>query len=105
MTVTERKRASVSLPSDDQILITRSFDAPKHLVYRAWTTPELVQRWWCGQRGVVTCCEIDLRVGGRWRYVLRANAGFDVRVPRCLPGDRARRPDRLDRGLRSDARQ
>lgn len=73
-----KKRATITLPGDEQILITREFDAPKHLVYRAYTTPELVRRWWCGQRGEVTVCEIDLRPGGNWRYVLRANAGFDV---------------------------
>jgi uncharacterized protein YndB with AHSA1/START domain len=38
--------ATVTLPTDEQILITREFDAPKHLVYEAWTTPELVKRWW-----------------------------------------------------------
>ncbi len=70
--------ASVTLPADDQILITREFDAPKHLVYKAWTTPELVERWWSGQRGKVTSAEIDLRVGGMWRYVMVANGGFEV---------------------------
>lgn len=68
----------VSLPSDTQILITREFDAPKHLVYRAWTTPELVRRWWSARRGAVTVAEIDLRVGGRWRYVMVAEGGFEV---------------------------
>ena len=43
--------AKVTLPTDEQILITREFDAPKHLVYKAWTTPELVKRWWSGRRG------------------------------------------------------
>ena len=70
--------ASVTLPTDQQILITREFDAPKHLVYRAWTTPELVKRWWSGHRGEVTLAEIDLRVGGRWRYVMMAEGGFAV---------------------------
>jgi uncharacterized protein YndB with AHSA1/START domain len=70
--------AKVTLPSDNQILITRDFNAPRHLVYRAWTTPELVKRWWSGRRGEVTSIEIDLRVGGRWRYVMTANEGFDV---------------------------
>ena len=70
--------ATVTLPTDEQILITREFDAPKHLVYRAWTTPELVKRWWSGQRGEMTVVEIDLRVGGTWRYVLAAGGGFDV---------------------------
>jgi uncharacterized protein YndB with AHSA1/START domain len=68
----------VTLPADDQILITREFDAPKHLVYRAWTTPELVKRWWSGLRGEVTSAEIDLRVGGMWRYVMVASGGFEV---------------------------
>ena len=70
--------ATVTLPTDEQILITREFDAPKHLVYQAWTTPELVKRWWSGQRGEMTVVEIDLRVGGTWRYVLAAEGGFDV---------------------------
>ena len=70
--------ATVTLPTDEQILITREFDAPKHLVYKAWTTPELVERWWSGRRGTVTLAEIDLRVGGQWRYVMEANGGFEV---------------------------
>ena len=70
--------ATVTLPTDEQILITREFDAPKHLVYKAWTTPELVKRWWSGLRGTVTLAEIDLRVGGQWRYVMEANGGFEV---------------------------
>ncbi len=70
--------AVVTLPSSTQILITREFDAPRHLVYRAWTTPELIKRWWSGDRGQVTSIEVDLRVGGRWRYVMTANAGFEV---------------------------
>jgi len=68
----------VTLPTDEQILITREFDAPRHLVYKAWTTPELVKRWWHAQRGEVTIAEIDLRVGGRWRYVMIADGGFEV---------------------------
>jgi uncharacterized protein YndB with AHSA1/START domain len=67
--------AKVTLPTDEQILITREFNAPKHLVYKAWTTPELVERWWAGHRGKTTLVELDLRVGGRWRYVLVANSG------------------------------
>ena len=77
MTSTERK-ALLSLPGDEQILITREFAAPRHLVYRACTTPELVRQWWGAQRGVVTSVEIDLRVGGRWRFVMLANGGHEV---------------------------
>jgi uncharacterized protein YndB with AHSA1/START domain len=67
--VTSSGTAKVTLPSDREILITREFDAPKHLVWKAWTTPELVKRWWHANRGEVTLAEIDLRVGGTWRYV------------------------------------
>ncbi|MDQ4029943.1 MAG: SRPBCC family protein [Actinomycetota bacterium] len=70
--------ATVALPTDEQILITREFDAPKHLVYKAWTTPELVRRWWNAKRGEVTTAEIDLRVGGTWRYVMVTDDGFEV---------------------------
>lgn len=70
--------AVVTLPTDEQILITREFDAPKHLVYEAWTTPELVKRWWNAKRGEVTIAEIDLRIGGAWRYVMIADGGFEV---------------------------
>ena len=70
--------ARVTLPSDTQILITREFDAPRHLVYKAYTTPELIKRWWSGDRGVVTSVDVDLRVGGTWRYVMTANEGFEV---------------------------
>jgi uncharacterized protein YndB with AHSA1/START domain len=77
-TVASSGTASVTLPTDGQILITREFDAPKHLVYKAYTTPELVKRWWSGQRGEVTSAEIDLRVGGGWRFVMVAGEGFEV---------------------------
>jgi uncharacterized protein YndB with AHSA1/START domain len=70
--------ATVTLPNDRQILITREFDAPRHLVFKAWTTPELVRRWWHARRGEVTVVEIDLRVGGAWRYVMIATGGIEV---------------------------
>jgi uncharacterized protein YndB with AHSA1/START domain len=62
---TSSRTAKVTLPTDDQILITREFEAPRELVYRAFTTPELVRR--CGE---MTVAEIDLRVGGAWRYAM-----------------------------------
>jgi uncharacterized protein YndB with AHSA1/START domain len=76
--MTSSRTAKVTLPSDEQILITREFDAPRHLVYEAWTTPELVKRWWSAKRGEVTIADIDLRVGGRWRYVMVADGGIEV---------------------------
>jgi uncharacterized protein YndB with AHSA1/START domain len=78
MAATSSGTATVTLPTDEQILITREFDAPKHLVYRAWTTPELVKRWWSAKRGEVTIAEIDLRVGGAWRYAMVTEDGFEV---------------------------
>jgi len=68
----------VTLPTEEQILITREFDAPRHLVYQAWTTPELIRRWWNAKRGEVTTAEVDLRVGGAWRYVMVTEDGFEV---------------------------
>ena len=78
MDLTGSGRATVTLPTDEQILITREFDAPRHLVFKAWTTPELVKRWWSGRRGRMTVAEIDLRVGGMWRYVMEAEGGYEV---------------------------
>jgi uncharacterized protein YndB with AHSA1/START domain len=76
MTVT--RSATVTLPTDEQILITREFDAPQELVFKAWTTPDLVRRWWHANRGEMTVCEIDLRPGGAWRYVMVAGDGMEV---------------------------
>ena len=71
-TMTSSGTAKLTFPSDTQILITREFAAPKHLVYKAVTTPELVKKWWNAKRGEVTVAEIDLREGGKWRYVMVA---------------------------------
>jgi len=70
--------AVVALQGDTEVLITREFNAPKHLVYTAYTTPELVRRWWAGRRGQMTVCEIDLRVGGAWRFVMTSSEGMEV---------------------------
>lgn len=78
MTDTTTGTAKVTLPAEDQILITRDFAAPRDRVYRAWTTPELVKRWWAGKRGNVRSVDIDLRVGGQWRYVMIANGSYEV---------------------------
>ena len=75
---TSKRAAVVTLPTDTQILITREFNAPKHLVYKAWTTPELIKRWWSANRGRVTVAEVDLRVGGRWRWVMVTDHGYEV---------------------------
>jgi len=68
----------VTLPTDTQILITREFDAPKHLVYKAYTTPGLIKRWWHANRGEATVADVDLRVGGTWRWVMVTDDGLEV---------------------------
>ena len=76
-TTTRHGSATVELPSDREILITRQFDAPAELLFKAWTTPELVKRWWGFEDSEWLVCEIDLREGGRWRYVTRETRGSD----------------------------
>jgi uncharacterized protein YndB with AHSA1/START domain len=78
MAETTSGTAKVTLPADHQILVTREFNAPKRLVWKAYTTPELIKRWWSGEKGTVISAEVDLRVGGKWRYVMTANQGFEV---------------------------
>jgi uncharacterized protein YndB with AHSA1/START domain len=78
VTVASKHKAVVTLPTDTQILITRTFDARRQLVYQAWTTPELIKRWWSANRGQVTVADVDLRVGGRWRWVMVTDDGFEV---------------------------
>src|SRR5215218_5247662 len=76
--VASSRWSTVEFTSDEQILITREFDAPRELVYKAWTTPELVRRWWHANRGEMTTCDIDLRVGGSYRFAMIACEGFEV---------------------------
>src|SRR5919106_3389147 len=75
---TSSRTAKVTLPADNQLLITREFAAPAHLVYQAITTPDLIKRWWNAKRGEVTLCEHDLQVGGKWRQVMVTPDGFEV---------------------------
>ena len=91
MTATDATLA-VTYPAPTQVLITRDFAAPADMVYRAWTTPELIERWWNAKRGTVTSAEVDLRVGGQWRYVMTAHGGFEVAFHgeylEIVPGER-----------------
>lgn len=65
-------------PTDTEILITRRFDAPADLVFDVWTTVEHVRRWWADPEHPMTVCEIDLRVGGAWRYVFGLDAATEI---------------------------
>ena len=67
------EKADVTLPSDQEVMVTRDFNAPRELVYRAYTTPALVQRWCLGPPGwAMPVCEMDVRVGGKFRWRWRS---------------------------------
>jgi uncharacterized protein YndB with AHSA1/START domain len=71
----------LSTPSDREAAITRAFDAPRELVFEAWTSPEHVPRWLLGPEGwEMPVCEIDLRPGGSWRYVWRKADGDQMEM-------------------------
>jgi uncharacterized protein YndB with AHSA1/START domain len=67
----------VTTPSDREIVLTRLFDAPRHLVFEAMSQPEHIKQWWgnLAEGYSVPVCEVDLRVGGRWRFVNRTPKG------------------------------
>jgi uncharacterized protein YndB with AHSA1/START domain len=68
------EKAQVALPSDREVVVTRAFNAPRALVYEAYTTPELVKRWLLGPPGwTMPVCEMDVRVGGKFRWVWRSD--------------------------------
>ena len=75
MTTSNSESLVVTLPSDLEVLMTRTVNAPRDLVFKAFTEPEHVRRWLLGPEGwSMPVCEIDLRVGGAWRYVWRNDA-------------------------------
>ena len=76
-TPTRHGSAVITLPSDTDYLITRSFDAPADAVFDAVTDPGLVQRWWGFESSEWLACDADLRIGGGWRYCTR-DEGFEV---------------------------
>ena len=76
-TMTRHGSATVTTASEREILITRTFDAPAARVFDAWTTPEHVRQWWGSDDAPMVECDIDLRVGGAWRYVTRGTDGTE----------------------------
>jgi uncharacterized protein YndB with AHSA1/START domain len=67
----------ITTPSDREIAMTRVFDAPRELVFEAWTNPQHVRHWW-GPRSAIVTCEADVRPGGAWRYVTRSESGEEI---------------------------
>src|SRR5262245_40723879 len=64
-----------TMPSDREIIMTRAVDAPRQLVFKAWTNPEHLPKWF-GRRGwTLPVCQIDLRQGGAWHFALRGPGG------------------------------
>ncbi len=78
MTTTNRSPSSTAtLTAQDELVITRVFDAPRHLVWKAWTEPEGIARWWGPQHFTAPVCQIDLRVGGTYLFCMRSPDGLD----------------------------
>ncbi len=77
--MTDAGTLKVTLPSDREIAMTRVFDAPRQLVFEALTKPELLKRWLLGPPGwTMVVCEMDLRVGGAYRFVWRREDGTEM---------------------------
>jgi uncharacterized protein YndB with AHSA1/START domain len=97
-------KAQVSMPSDREVKVTRSFKAPRALVYRAYTEPALLQRWLLGPPGwTMPVCEMDVRVGGSYRWRWRSNEdrtefGFSGVFREVEPGKKLVHSERYDSG-------
>ncbi len=78
MATTLKLETTFSMPSDVEISMTRSFKAPRDLVFDVYSKPEHVQNWWGMRDTPMTVCEVDFRVGGRWRYVIVSSEGATV---------------------------
>jgi uncharacterized protein YndB with AHSA1/START domain len=73
------KPLTLTVKGDREVVITREFAAPRSLVFDAHTKPPLIRRWLLGMPGwTLTVCEVDLRVGGRFRYVWKGPEGQDM---------------------------
>lgn len=85
----------ISTPSDREVVITRQFDAPRELVFDCHTKPDLVRRWLLGPPGwTMPVCDIDLRVGGRYRYVWHGPDGEEMGMGGTFR--LIERPERID---------
>lgn len=75
MTTNPDSSTTITTPSEHEIMVTRIFNAPRELVWKAWTQPEHLTRWFGPTGWTLPVCEIDFRVGGAWRYCMRGPAG------------------------------
>src|SRR5262245_27890233 len=103
------EKAQVVLPSEREVKVTRTFRAPRALVYRAYTEPQLVQRWLLGPPGwSMPVCEMDVRVGGRYRWRWRSDKdasefGFAGTFREVQPPSRLVHTEMYDPGTVGDA--
>jgi len=67
--MTTATKMKLTLPTDREVVMTRDFDAPRQLVFDAWTKPEMIKNWLDAPGRTMQICEIDLRVGGKYRFV------------------------------------
>ena len=70
--------STLTLPSDREIEMTRVFNAPAQILFDVWTKPEHVKQWYGVRSTTVTVCDIDLRVGGAWRWVVTKPGGMEI---------------------------
>ena len=90
----------VTTPSPREVVLTRVFDAPRDLVFEALTRPELLKRWFGPHGWNLVVCEVDLRVGGAWRYVLEGpdgrSMGMGGEYREIVPGERTVHTEAMD---------
>lgn len=99
-----KHKSIVTLPNDRDVVVVRSFDAPRTLVFDAWTQPKLMQRWLLGPPGwTMPVCEMDVRPGGKFRWRWRnvesgAEFGFSGEVHEVVKPSRIVHVERFDPG-------
>lgn len=77
-TVRDNEKLQVTTPTERELVMTRVFDAPRDMVFDTLTKPELLKRWYVAGGWSMVACEIDLRVGGAWRFVTRRPDGKEI---------------------------
>ena len=75
---TVQRETTITLPSDREIVMQRVFNAPARTLFEVWTNPEHVKKWYGVRSTTVTVCDIDLRVGGKWRWVVTKPQGMEI---------------------------
>ena len=91
MATTSSATTKVTLPSDLEIQVTREFDAPREVVYKAMTDPKLIPQWWGPRRDATTVDKMEVRPGGKWRFVSTGPNGtyaFRGEYREIIPGEK-----------------